>query len=142
VTIQKILVPVDGSESAGVAARFATRLAGQLGATVTLIHVFDAPALTSLGMVAKGNLDETMQYVASGSFSGARAAIGDTTVPIQERVEIGHPAAQIIDYATRCDADLIVMGKRGLSPMKELLVGSVSERVMRSAPCPVTVVHR
>jgi nucleotide-binding universal stress UspA family protein len=139
--ISKILVPVDGSASASAAARFGVQLAKDVGASVTLMYVFDAPAVASLGIVAKGNLDETKENVSRGSFSAARDAIGQTDIHISEFVEIGHPAQCIVDYATRCGFGMIVMGRRGRSHVKELLIGSVSEHVTRTAPCPVTVVH-
>jgi nucleotide-binding universal stress UspA family protein len=140
-TIAKILVPVDGSPQAGAAARFAVELAGALRASVTLFYVFDAPALASLGLVAKGNLDETKEYVSRGSFDAARRAIGPTEVAVSESVDIGPPASCIVHQASRGGYGLVVMGRRGLSPVKELLMGSVSDHVTRHAPCPVTVIH-
>jgi nucleotide-binding universal stress UspA family protein len=140
-TISKILVPVDGSSHAGAAAKFAGALAKQLGASITLMYVLDAPSIVSLGIVAKGNLQDTKDYVSRGSFAHARDALGDVDVPVSEYVDIGPPAERIVDHAKRCEYDLVVMGRRGLSPMKELMIGSVSERVSRLAPCPVTVVH-
>lgn len=139
--IRKILVPVDGSEGACRAARFAAELAHDLGAGLTLLYVFDSPAVTSLGLVAKGDLEETKEYVSRGSFDAAAKAIGGVEVKLDRHVDIGDPAARIVTVAEGGKYDLIVMGRRGLSPVRELMIGSVSERVSRRSPCPVTVVH-
>ena len=139
--VRKILLPVDGSPGAGAAARFAAELARSLDASLTLIYVFDAPAAASLGMVAKGNLDETKEQVSRGSFEAAREAIGDVLQEVGTHVDIGHPAQAIVGYAKAGSFDMIVMGTRGLSPLKELVIGSVSDRVLRLASCPVTLVR-
>ena len=52
---------------------------------------------------------------------------------------MGEPAEEIVDYARLEEVDLIVMGSRGLSPIQELLLGSVSDKVLRTAPCPVLI---
>lgn len=138
--IGKILVPVDGSESACRAARFAVDLARDLGATVTLMYVFDAPAWAVAGIVAKGDLERTKENVARGSFDAAAVALGEHSREARHYIDIGHPVERIVAYAEAGRFDLIVMGRRGITPMRELLTGSVSERVSRYAHCPVTLV--
>ena len=62
--------------------------------------------------------------------------------PAAEQVSVvGDPREEICGLAASGGFDLIVMGSRGLSPLKELLLGSVSEHVIRKAPCPVTIVR-
>lgn len=139
--VKKILVPVDGSEGACRAAAFAVHLAEALGAQITLMYVFDAPGLASLGLVAKGDLEDTKNQVSQGSFEAATRAMGETDVPVNHHVDIGDPARQITTFSKQGQYDLIVMGSRGLSPIKEVLLGSVSERVARWAMCPVTIVR-
>src|SRR5688572_7181984 len=139
--IRKILCPVDGSESAGRAARFAAELAADLRASVRLLHVLDAPALAELGIVAKGDIGDTKDFVSASSFDAALRSIGELEVTPERQVEIGHPADEIVDLAVRAGVDLIVMGCRGRSPARQLLTGSVSERVVRGAPCPVVLVR-
>ena len=141
VAIRKILCAVDGSDSAGRAARFAAELAADLGARVRLVYVFDAPAIAELGMVAKGDIEETKDFVSATSFEAALRSIGELDVRPEQHVEIGHPADEVVDLAGRGGFDLIVMGCRGRSPARQLLTGSVSERVVRSAPCPVVLVR-
>ena len=78
--------------------------------------------------------------MAEGAFEGAKAAAGGA-VAIRELTDIGDPADVIIAQAAALGADLIVMGSRGMGPIQGLLLGSVSEEVVRRAPCPVTVVR-
>ena len=108
---------------------------------MTLMYVLDAPSIVSLGIIAKGNLEDTKEYVSRGSFAKAREAMGEADVHVTEYVDLGPPAARIVDRAKHGGYDLVVMGRRGLTPMKEMLVGSVSDRVLRLCHCPVTVVH-
>lgn len=142
--LRSILVPVDGSKGANSAATFATTLALASGAEITLLHVFDNPSAACIGLhqLPQAEFDQTIQRVAQGSFGAAREAIADVGAPtVHTKVTLGDPGKEIVAIATSDRFDLVVMGTRGLSPMKELLLGSVSETVMRHAPCPVTVVR-
>jgi len=67
------------------------------------------------------------------------AALGLPESQVVTEVQVGEPAEEIVDYARLEQVDLIVMGSRGLSPIKELLLGSVSDKVLRTAPCPVLI---
>ena len=140
--MNRILVPVDGSKSSNDAARFAGQLARDTGAAVTLLHVYDLPSVAAMGLrhVAEPELSRIRDAMARGSFDQARAAMGE--VPrIDEHLDMGHPAQEICSYANREKPDLVVMGSRGLSELKSLLLGSVSEYVVRHAGCPVTIVR-
>jgi len=142
--LRSILVPVDGSKGANSAAAFATTLALATGAELTLLHVFDNPSAACIGLrqLPQAEFDQTIQRVAQGSFDAAREAIAEVGTPtVHTKVTLGDPGKEIVAIATSDRFDLVVMGTRGLSPMKELLLGSVSETVMRHAPCPVTVVR-
>ncbi len=141
--MKEIVVAVDGSEAANHAARFARDLGGETQAQVTLLYVYDAPAAAMLGFGAltPEQLDASKASVAKGSFEKAKAAIGSTPVEVKTEVVIGHPGTEIVAYAKSKKADLIIMGSRGLSPVAEMLMGSVSEHVVRHAHCPVTIVR-
>lgn len=141
--MKRIVVPVDGSEGASRAARFAAELAQATGAELLLLHVYDAPAVAQMGLEAldRGELARAKDYVAKGSLDAAIAAIGNTATTITTHSEIGHPARGIVDFAASNSADLIVMGSRGRSEIAELVLGSVCEHVVRHAPCPVTIVR-
>jgi nucleotide-binding universal stress UspA family protein len=141
--MKRIVVPVDGSKGAAKAARFAAELAAAMHAELVLLHVFDAPAVAQMGLEAldREGVAHAKEYVAKGSFDAARAAIGDIKVSVTTHSELGHPAHGIVAFAEGSKADLVVMGTRGRSEIAELLLGSVSEYVIRNAPCPVTVVR-
>ena len=128
----RVLVPVDGSDGSVRAAEFAADLARNAGAEIVLIHVYDAPAAVAMGLLpgVPDDLDNSQAKVAQECFAKAKAAMGD--VKVQEHlVEIGNPAERIIEVARIENCSQIVMGGRGLSPVKELLLGSVRERVLR-----------
>lgn len=144
VKLSKIVVPVDGSESAGRAARFAADLAEKMGAKVTLLHVYDATGLVMLGVAAlsKAQLEEAKANVSRETFEAARRAMGAAAYDAAEKVTaIGEAAEEIVEHAKKAKTDFIVMGCRGRSAMKQLLLGSVSQKVVNHAPCGVTIVR-
>jgi len=138
---KKILVPVDGSDGSCRAAAQAAELARALDAEVTLVHVYDATAVAAMGLVALSQVDlgKAQDEVSKAAFSKAEASMGE--VKLSHRQVFGDPAKEILAMAENEGFIHIVMGSRGLSPMQEVLIGSVSERVIRHAPCPVTVVR-
>jgi nucleotide-binding universal stress UspA family protein len=141
--MKDILVPVDASDGANRAARFAGYIASETGAKLTLLFVYDAPTAAALGVasMSKEDAQQTVERVAQGSFDAARKELTEFDVPVETHVAMGHPANEIVAYARQHHPQLIVMGTRGLSPLEENLVGSVADYVLRHAPCPVTV-HR
>ncbi len=141
--MQNILVPVDGSDGSIAAARFAARLARDAGASVTLFHSHDSTTADQLGMarMSREEFAQAQERIARGSFDRAREAMKGIDVAITEVPTIGPPAIEITAWAAQHRPDLIVMGSRGLSPLKTLLLGSISDHVLRHAPCPVTIVR-
>ena len=135
--MRRLLVPVDGSDCSARAAAFAAQLARDTGAELSLVHVYDAPAAAAMGFIGT---DDTSAKLAQASFAAATAAMGDVAVK-EYLVEIGHPAERILEVAAAHAGTQIVMGSRGRSPFAGMLLGSVSERVLRNATCPVTIVH-
>ena len=137
----KILVPVDGSDPACRAAAFAATLARALDARLTLLHVFDAPSAMTLGLVAlsQERVDAASAEIAAAAFARAEAALEG--VHAVRRREVGEPSERIVHVANSGGFDHVVLGSRGLSLVNELLLGSVSERVLRRASCPVTLVR-
>jgi len=139
--MKRILVAVDGSAGASRAAHFAARLAHATGASIELVHVYDAPTASYLGLEAlsRNELTQKSAEIGKGSFDAARAIIEDRA-ETTDHVAIGHPAEEIVYRAKDIDADLIVMGSRGLTPVERILLGSVSKRVLHLADRPVTIV--
>lgn len=140
--MERLLVPVDGSEASLRATAWAAAYAARSGAELILLHVHDARGseTLALGSLDAAQIQEAERRIAGPSFDKARARIGAGTA-VRTLVSIGDPAAEIVALARREQASLIVMGSRGLSPVRELLLGSVSEKVIRHAHCAVTVVR-
>ena len=145
-TVTKILVPTDFSESADAALSYAKTLAGCLGASLHLLHVFTDPeALAAYAPEAyvpvpveikqkaledaRAHLEERLDADEEAYFRGTRAIV------------TGLIAKQIVKYAADHGMALIVMGTHGRRGMAHLLLGSVAEHVVRTAPCPVLTVR-
>ena len=141
--MDKILVPVDGSEHAALAASWASKLVNRTGGSLTLLHAYDMTATETLGVsnLSKEEIDEIKQREAAEAFDKARDVMGELGASAESIVAVGNPADEIILAAKTRGYDHIVMGSRGISAVKELLLGSVSDRVAREAHCPVTIVH-
>ena len=137
----RILVPVDGSEPSQRATAFAAKLARAFSARVVLLYVFDAPSSGVLGLTshAADHLKKASEQLAADAFAKAQAQLGDI-IPLRLH-ETGEPAKTILAVAAAEGIDHIVMGSRGLSPIKEIMMGSVSENVLQAAPCPVTILR-
>lgn len=120
--VRNILVATDFSDSAEAALVLAIRYAGVAGAGLHVLHVF-----------ASGEIDVT-QLLADAV---AKAA---PDVPVTVAATGGDPAQEILRYAAQHPIDLIVLGTHGRTGVSRLLLGSVAERVLRAARCPVLVV--
>ncbi|MEL7450737.1 MAG: universal stress protein [Pseudomonadota bacterium] len=140
--MSKTLVPVDGSEASCRAAAWAQKNAAATGSSVTLVHVFDMNAAETISMANKTReeIADRIAAHAAPSFDKAKAALsGDDGV--ETLAVVGNPAEEIIGIALKQNFDHIVIGSRGLTPIKEILLGSVSEKVLNRAHCAVTVVR-
>jgi nucleotide-binding universal stress UspA family protein len=138
----KILVPVDGSEQSCEAAKWAVEWATEAGGSVTLLHVHVMPGAEVMAMahLSREKIEEIETRHAGPSFQKARDAAGDAGIA-DTLIAIGDAGEEIVGIAHSKGFDHIVMGSRGLTPLKELLLGSVSEHVIRKAPCPVTIIR-
>lgn len=138
-----IIVPVDGSEGSQRAARFAASLAKATGRKMKLIYVFPAnpSEIMGLSQLPQKEVESVKKESARKVFDKAQQAIGGGQGEVEEQILFGDPAEEIIRCADGETEPLIVMGRRGLSRVKSLLLGSVSEKVMRHASAAVTIVH-
>ena len=139
----KIVLAIDGSESSERAARHVVQLAKQLAKppTVMLVHV-DAPLLRAAA--AKLGTEAVTEYHASNSehaLGNARRMLTRAKLKFNARMVIGDAAKEIANAATDLDADAIVMGSRGLTRLKSLLLGSVAMKVLARSAIPVTLVR-
>lgn len=120
--VRAILLPTDFSDTSRTAARIARTYAATLSANVHLLHVAES-----------GEQATTALLGAEAEGFGPRTAV--TTA-----VRFGDPAHAIVEYARSQGIDLIVMGTHGRTGVTRALLGGVTERVVRSAPCPVLTV--
>ena len=139
---KSILVPVDGSEGAGRAAAFAADLAGTLNLPVKLLYVYHPDPNRVMGMVglSRERVEEISKEAGAKIFADARAKMGEGDLKIEEKVVWGEPREEILAFAEADDA-MVIMGRRGLGQMRELLIGSVSAGVLHTCKQPVTIVH-
>lgn len=140
--LEHILVAVDGSGPSRHAARYALSLARQTKAKVTLLAVLPPPEVVPLGplsgyAVVSPAISKEEVHKVEARLEEIAAEHRD--VPVTKVVEMGPVADTIIDTAHHKGVDLIVMGARGLGPGRRFLLGSVSDRVVHHAHCPVTV---
>jgi nucleotide-binding universal stress UspA family protein len=141
--IEEIMVPVDGSDSAVRAVRFAIGIAASMGVSVKLFYVMPAASVELVGMAGMGRADIEKLGQTSGErvFNRISEELGTgETGKLEQAIVLGEPAEEILAYAAQHPASLVVMGRRGLSRMQSLMLGSVSDKVLRHARCPVTVV--
>ncbi|OLC33144.1 MAG: hypothetical protein AUH84_07455 [Thaumarchaeota archaeon 13_1_40CM_4_38_7] len=134
-----ILIAVDGSESASKAFHRSVYLAEKCNSKLDLVHVVQC----EVGGDSANTFEmiEELKDKAMKMLEEYRAEAAKNNVPIQIVIMQGDPAKVIIELAKAKSYDLIIMGTRGRSSFKELLIGSVSQKVMHHASCPVMVVR-
>jgi len=142
VDIKSILVAVDGSEHSLKAVRYACAMGPPLGADVVLLHV--VPMLVSATPYHDTVSDQpflALQKVGEDILARAKALANDCNCQAIDMISHGDPAAKIIDIASERGIDLIILGSRGISGIRQLFVGSISNKVARTAHCPVMIVR-
>lgn len=141
---RKILVPLDGSTSAEGALESAATLAGSFGAEVLLVGVLDLTAgMYDVYSEAFSPLDlkAQLEKFIETALERARTRIEARGLRARRFVEVGVPHEEIARLAQAEGVDLIVMTTHGRKGLSHLLLGSVTEKVIRTAPCPVLVVR-
>jgi nucleotide-binding universal stress UspA family protein len=140
-TFKSILIAYDGSETSKKAASAAAELADRFHAKVEAIYVMELPvdAITmELAEPATPDVQEKLKGDGLKILDEAQLLLGTANHPLFTLLE-GSPGPSIIKYAETTGSDLIMVGHRGLNRMEELLVGSVSNYIIRHAHCPVMV---
>lgn len=140
--VEKVIVALDGSPGSVEAARAAARLAGAMEASLVFLHVFPLLPYATTGAAAVSGEDivKVADSVASGIFGEIAEALGDVVAEPESVVLIGDPAEEILGYLHDRTDVLMVMGRRGQSKLGALLLGSVSDKVVRHTRTPVTIV--
>ena len=136
---KKILVPLDGSENASHALNKAVQIAKKFDGKITVINVYwiSAFRLTPAQLV-----DYVVDIRKAGEeiLSDGKRVVQGEGVPVESILKEGHIVGEILKIAKEGNYDLIVMGARGVSKIREILLGSVSYGVTSHAPCPVLIV--
>ena len=152
---QRILVPIDGSEHSLKALTYAIEIAKKFQSTLIILHVYSLPkpapfspvmplsgpsAETPLTVEITIELIEKSREKARQLLAPAKEKAEKQGVAAQTMVKEGNAVQEIVKTAKEENVELIVMGARGISKLKEILMGSVSHGVSRNAPCPVLIV--
>jgi nucleotide-binding universal stress UspA family protein len=138
----RIVAGVDGSPSSVAALRWAVGQARRTGGTVDAIIAWQFPATGNFGWAPVSTIDDLdFESAAKQTMDEAIGSLGEQAagVPIRPLVVLGLPAQVLLDAAV--GADLLVVGSRGRGGLADVLLGSVSQHVVRHAPCPVVIMR-
>ncbi len=147
IAIKEIMAPTDFSEPSEIALRYAKALAENFQARLHLVHVIDENALiypwTSPDgtPIALGAARTELEQVSADRLGKLLTAEEREKFSAQVEILVGSPFLEIITYAKTQNIDLIIMGTHGRGPIAHMLMGSVAEKVVRKAPCPVLTVR-
>jgi nucleotide-binding universal stress UspA family protein len=138
--LNKILIAFDGSEQSYKAFDFAMEMSRLCGASpeITVLSVAQLPE--PAGIITEDSLFDSATRLYEHLFKGLRDKASKENLEIKTEIIVGHPANEIIKYATDRKSDMIVVGQRGKSKVAKWLMGSVSKRISTYAPCMVTIV--
>lgn len=140
--LKTILVPTDFSAAADAALEQALGLAKLDGAELHLLHTYDLPVAVSLGSAPSIPTEffDALRDAAEAKLAERVRRAEAAGVACKTHLVQGYASASIKEHADALEADLIVMGTRGISGLKHVMLGSVAERTVRTAPCPVMTV--
>lgn len=137
-----ILVPVDGSDNSYRALDAALVLAEKLGSIITVIHVMEQIPITHIGSekllseLLEAYKKENQNILSKCSEIATQKGLNLKTLLLQ-----GNPASVILDYSKKEKFDLLIMGSRGLGKFKELILGSVSGKIVHHSPSAVMLIR-
>jgi len=141
--IKRILVPVDFSDYSEKALNWASTMAEQWNSHVYLCHIIPEPNYpTMLGGADLVKFESELQSTAETQLQDLVDKLQAKNIQTTIRVSLGEPFNDICRIAEEEQIDLIVMGTHGRTGLRHALLGSVAERVVRHAPCPVLVVGK
>jgi nucleotide-binding universal stress UspA family protein len=142
-TVRRLLCATDLSAASRPAWEHAQHLGRLFGAEVLLLHVLPVAPVPTTPDLPWGLIDELRQIGERQAREGLDALLDgsrDSGVKARARLELGTPTARILEVAREEAADVVVMGTHGRTGLGRVLLGSVADRVVRLAPCPVVTV--
>ena len=141
----RILVGLDGSEYSLKALEFAIDLAKKYGSHLVLVHVVIRQIYAinppEAGILAGTAIVRELEAEGKAVLAKGKETVKARGVPVEVRLRQGVPAEELLRAAAEEEADLIVLGSRGLSQVKAFLLGSVSDKVSHHAKCPTLIVR-
>lgn len=143
ITLKKILVPTDFSECSDAAVKYGRALASAFDSRLHVLHVVQDPYTQPWAAEAfPAPLGELLEQWQAQARERIAAQIPEAERPeVMVAAQVGSPIVEILRYANEQKIDLIVIGTHGRGPLGHILLGSVAERVVRKAPCPVLTVR-
>jgi nucleotide-binding universal stress UspA family protein len=140
--LNQILVPIDFSVHSERALDTAIALAKRYGARVHLLHAYHLPVTvaTPEQIVIPRDFWRSVRDAATEKLESSADRVQAEGVAVESHLTEDSPAPAIVEAAEKLEVDLIVMGTRGNTGLKHVLLGSVAERTLRTAPCPVLTV--
>lgn len=144
ISLKRILVPTDFSETSTLALKYALPLAAEFGAELHVLHVLDLASeqyfAAEMALVPSAAIAAEARTRAETEMAALLTREEVATYRAHLVTEQGAPFATIIRYARDHEIDLIVMGTHGRGAVAHLIIGSVAENVVRKAPCPVLTI--
>jgi nucleotide-binding universal stress UspA family protein len=142
IEVNKVLVAVDFSKESQLAAKFAVSIAHEYKAKLYVIHVV-TPLPSSLGAEVPDFDSFQRQYIERFGEDLKRVIPEKIKriIEVEEILEVGEPYHMIVEKAKELDVDIIVLATHGRTGISHILLGSVAERVIRHAPCPVFAIR-
>ncbi len=145
INLKRILVPTDFSKHSHNALRYGAAFADKFGAELYLVHVFQDLAVSQPEAVTVGSpIVAPLEQFMAAAHASLQRLIQDNKLGglvVHAEVRAGAPFDEIVQFALDKDIDLIVMGTHGRGWLAHVLLGSVTEKVVRKAPCPVLTVR-
>lgn len=144
--MKKIVVPCDFTEQAINAFRFAIDIARQSNGEVHLVHVIELPVLHDTVLMPVLSFEEALfeelREKAEKQFKKLETKYNDDSIKIKSQVVFGATSRMVLDYIEENKIDLVVMGTHGASGVREFVIGSNAEKIVRRAPVPVLAVKK
>jgi nucleotide-binding universal stress UspA family protein len=145
ISLKRVLVPIDFSETSEAALKYGVELAGTFGASLHLLHVVNQPLHEAwVAYAPPGAFVDIVERFTTHALESLERLVAPTEVTsgrVVLRTVCGDPIDEILKYARDHNTDLIVCGTHGRRGWAHIAMGSVAENVVRRAPCPVLTVH-
>ncbi len=143
--MRKILVPIDFSKKSEYATKLAAQINKQTKSEIYLLHLVELPSgIVDMGAGSNFSIPESMMYLrkVKDKMLDYKERFFKENENVHHAIKFKNPYEGIRDYGKKIEADLIVMGSKGVSDFEEILIGSNTEKVVRTSKTPVIVVKR